>query len=116
MASPRKPKVSPSSRSITDRVQEQVDTARAHLQTSKRRRRPVERTAQLDSEERSPEVRALHQVFREMGRSQRATRRQAGLPPFPVVREAAHAFRRAPSFSSLVGVAASLDEVGLLSW
>jgi len=51
-----------------------------------------------------------------MGRSQRAARRQTGLPPFPVVREAAVAFRRAPSFAALVGVAASLDEVGLLSW
>jgi hypothetical protein len=115
MATPRNPKPSPNGRSLTDRVQEQVDTAKARLVTNKRRRRNVE-PARFDAVERSPEVRALHRVFHEMGRSQRAARRQAGLRPFPVVREAAQAFRRAPSFTSLVGVAASLDEVGLLSW
>jgi len=62
------------------------------------------------------ELRALRRVFREMGRTQRSTRRQTGQAPSPVVREAARAFRRDPSLSSLVLVAASLDEVGLLAW
>jgi hypothetical protein len=51
-----------------------------------------------------------------MGRTQRTARRQTGQAPSPVVREAARAFRRDPSLSALVLVAASLDEVGLLSW
>jgi hypothetical protein len=62
------------------------------------------------------EMRALRRVFREMGRTQRTARRQSGQAPSPVVREAARAFRRDPSLSALVLVAASLDEVGLLSW
>jgi hypothetical protein len=51
-----------------------------------------------------------------MGRTQRSARRQTGQAPSPVVRDAARAFRQAPSLSALVLVAASLDEVGLLSW
>jgi hypothetical protein len=62
------------------------------------------------------ETRALRRVFREMGRTQRTARRQTGQTPSPVVREAALAFRQAPSLSALVLVAASLDEVGLLAW
>jgi hypothetical protein len=115
MPIPRDPKASPASRSLNDRVQEQVDAATSRLSPNKRRRRPREQPAQLLPGD-GQELRALQQVFREMGRSQRAARRQAGLAPSPVVREAAQAFRRAPSFTALVGVAASLDEVGLLSW
>jgi hypothetical protein len=55
-------------------------------------------------------------VFRDLGRSQRAARRQTGQAPSPVVREAALEFRRAPSFAALVLVAAALDEIGLLAW
>ncbi len=62
------------------------------------------------------ELQALRRVFRDMGRTQRTTRRQTGQAPSPIVREAARAFRRAPSLSALVLVAASLDEAGLLSW
>jgi hypothetical protein len=62
------------------------------------------------------EVRALRRVFRDMGRAQRTARHQSGQEPSPVVRDAARAFRRAPSLSALVLVAASLDEVGLLAW
>jgi hypothetical protein len=113
MPTPRDPSPSAGSRSISDRVQEQVNAATSKLPTDKRRRREGQH---LSISGRPREIRALYSVFREMGRSQRAARRQTGLPPFPVVREAAVAFRRAPSFAALVGVAASLDEVGLLSW
>jgi hypothetical protein len=116
MPVPRDPKASPASRSLNDRVQEQVDAATSRLSPNKRRRRHVKQPAQLLPGDSPQELRALQRVFREMGRSQRAARRQAGLAPSPVVREAAHAFRRAPSFAALVGVAASLDEVGLLAW
>jgi hypothetical protein len=115
MPIPRDPKASPASRSLNDRVQEQIDAATSKLSPNKRPRRHAERPALLGGNG-PQELRALQRVFREMGRSQRAARRQAGLAPSSVVREAAQAFRRAPSFTTLVGVAASLDEVGLLSW
>ena len=115
MPIPRDPKASPASRSLNDRVQEQIDAATSKLSPNKRSRRPAQRPALLAGAG-PQELRALQRVFREMGRSQRAARRQAGLAPSSVVREAAQAFRRAPSFTTLVGVAASLDEVGLLSW
>jgi hypothetical protein len=113
MPTPRDPRTSPGSRSLSDRVQEQVNAAASKLPAVKRRRREGQL---LSTGDQPQELRALHRVFREMGRSQRVARHQTGLPPSPVVREAAQAFRRAPSFAALVGVAASLDEVGLLSW
>jgi hypothetical protein len=116
MPIPRDPKASSATRSLNDRVQEQVDAATSKLSPNKRRRRPAEQSARFSPRDTPQELRALQRVFREMGRSQRAARHQAGLAPSPVVREAAQAFRRAPSFTALVGVAASLDEVGLLSW
>ena len=109
MPIPRDPKASPASRSLNDRVQEQIDAATSKLSPNKRPRRHAERPALLGGNG-PQELRALQRVFREMGRSQRAARRQAGLAPSSVVREAAQAFRRAPSFTTLVGVAASLDE------
>ncbi len=91
---------SATSRRLTELVQDRVDAAAAC--------RPTKDTPS--------EQQALRRVFREMGRSQRAARRSTGQPPSPVVRKAARAFQQAPSFASLVLVAASLDEVGLLSW
>jgi hypothetical protein len=58
----------------------------------------------------------MRRVFREMGQNQRQYRLQTSQPPYPVVRDAAIAFRRAPSLVTLVCVAASLDELGLLGW
>jgi hypothetical protein len=116
MPSPRDTTPSPTGRSLSDRVQEQVSAATSKRPTGKRPGRRVDKLAQASAGDHPEELRALHRVFREMGRSQRAARRQTGSPPSPVVREAARAFRRAPSFTALVSVAASLDEVGLLSW
>jgi hypothetical protein len=107
---------SSSARPLIERVRERVDKASASLgQTGRGERRGGKPTQTLGSA--APrEVRALRRVFREMGRTQRRARRQSGQAPSPVVREAARAFREAPSLSALVLVAASLDEVGLLSW
>jgi hypothetical protein len=116
MPSPRDPKPSPTGRSLTDRVQEQVSAATSKRPSPKRPGRRTDKLAQFSAADHPEELRALRRVFREMGRSQRAARLQTGSPPSPVVREAARAFRRAPSFTALVSVAASLDEVGLLSW
>jgi hypothetical protein len=108
-------KPSSSARPLVDRVRERVDKAAASLGDKGRDRRGGRGAATLGSA--APrELRALRRVFREMGRTQRTARRQTGQSPSPVVREAARAFRDAPSMSALVLVAASLDEVGLLSW
>lgn len=103
-------------RPILDRVRERVDRAAASLGPEKRVERRGPKLTRGSGTAKPGEVRALRRVFREMGRTQRTTRHQTGQPPSPVVREAARAFRRDPSLSALVLVAASLDEVGLLSW
>jgi hypothetical protein len=99
-----------------ERVRERVDKAAASLGPTGRGERRGAKPAPTLSSGVPREVRALRRVFRDMGRTQRTARRQTGQAPSPVVREAARAFREAPSLSALVLVAASLDEVGLLSW
>jgi ABC-type transporter Mla subunit MlaD len=103
-------------RPLIDRVREHVATAAAALAPAKRSKRGRLRAARSSLREDVQEIRALRRVFRDIGRTQRAARRQTGQAPFPAVREAAYAFQDAPSFSALVTVAASLDEVGLLAW
>jgi hypothetical protein len=103
----------PTPRPLSERVQERVITAAAHLPSDERR---GSKSGPRDGADIPRDVRALHRVFRDMGRSQRTARQQTGQAPSPVVREAALAFRRAPSLESLVLVAASLDEIGLLAW
>ena len=87
-------------RPLVERVQELVTAAETRLTASPRGPAPLQ---------------ALHRVFRDMGRAQRTARRRTGEAPSPIVRQAALAFRQAPSLSALVLVAASLDEIGLLS-
>jgi hypothetical protein len=114
---PKSPEASSSPvRPLIERVRERVDRAAASLGPGGRSERRGAKTAQTLSSGVPREVRAMRRVFREMGRTQRTARRQTGQAPSPVVREAALAFREAPSLSALVLVAASLDEVGLLSW
>jgi hypothetical protein len=103
-------------RPLIERVRERVDQAAATQGSTDRRERRGAAPRQGSAAGGQGDVRALRRVFREMGRSQRSTRRKTGQAPSPVVREAAQAFREAPSLSALVLVAASLDEVGLLSW
>lgn len=103
-------------RPLVERVRERVDQAASRLGEPGRHDRRRAKPARPVGSGATPEVRALRRVFREMGRTQRTARRQSGQAPSPVVREAARAFRRDPSMSALVLVAASLDEVGLLSW
>jgi hypothetical protein len=118
MATPSESPETPSSpaRPLIERVRERVDKAAASLGDGGRHERRGVKPARTLSSGPPREVRALRRVFREMGRTQRTARRQTGQAPSPVVREAARAFRRDPSMSALVLVAASLDEVGLLSW
>jgi hypothetical protein len=86
-------------RPLAERVQERVAAAQAAV--TARRRNP-------------DELHALNHVFCEMGRAQRLARRRTGQMPSPIVRQAAQAFRDAPSLPALVLVAAALDETGLL--
>jgi len=114
---PKSPETSSSpARPLIERVRERVDRAAATLGQGGRSERRGSKPAQTLGSAAPREVRALRRVFREMGRTQRTARRQTGQAPSPVVREAALAFRETPSLSALVLVAASLDEVGLLSW
>jgi hypothetical protein len=118
MAIPSESPETPSSptRPLLERVRERVDKAAASLGDGERHERRGVKPARTLGSGPPREMRALRRVFREMGRTQRTARRQTGQAPSPVVREAARAFRRDPSLSALVLVAASLDEVGLLSW
>jgi hypothetical protein len=59
-------------------------------------------------------TRALWRVFHEFGTTYRRLRRESGARPVPGVRDAAEAFRREPTLTTLVAVAAALDQHGLL--
>lgn len=62
------------------------------------------------------EARSLRQVFLELGDAHRQHRLRTGQHGSPALRDAAHAFKRAPSLTSLAVVAGMLDEVGILGW
>jgi hypothetical protein len=55
-------------------------------------------------------------VFRDLGDTHRQYRARTGHTGTVPLREAAHAFKSAPSFTSLVAVSAFFDELGLLAW
>ena len=75
------------------------------------RRRDSDAHPRLDDEARS-----LRRVFLDMGDSYREYRRRTGARVSPDVRGAAEGFRRKPSVVSLTAVAASLDELNVLTW
>lgn len=75
------------------------------------RRRDSDAHPRLDDEARS-----LRRVFVDMGDTYRAYRRRTGAPVSEDVRGAAEGFRRKPSVVSLTAVAASLDELKVLTW
>jgi hypothetical protein len=110
---------------LTDRMQARVDDARLALDRrtdatrpkSNRRRVPPGSTStsiwQLSDEVRAD--RSLRRVFSELGVSYRRYRRQTGEPIMPGLRDAAYNFRAEPSLTSLVAVAAFLDDLDLLN-
>jgi hypothetical protein len=55
-------------------------------------------------------------VFNELAVTHRQFRLRSGQHASPALREAAQAFKEAPSLPSLVMVAAFLEEDGLLEW
>jgi hypothetical protein len=62
------------------------------------------------------EARSLRRVFHELGDSYRQYRQRTGAPVSPDVRDAAYQFRRELNLTSLVSVAAYLDELDILAW
>lgn len=89
-----------SKQTVHDRVIDRVALAEADL--TQHRAAPARR--------RNP---ALWHVFRDLGQLHRDNRRETGAPPSPVVRDAAYAFQKTPSLSTLTAVAELLDEQGL---
>jgi hypothetical protein len=105
---------------LTDRVQARVADARLALDqrpgdtSSKSHRRRRVPTNSQDQDE-AQDTQSLRRVFRDLGVSYRRYRTQTGEPVLPALREAAYHFRAEPSLTSLVAVAAFLDEMDLLS-
>ena len=62
------------------------------------------------------EASSLRRVFNELAITHRQFRLRSGQHASPALRDAARAFKEAPSFPTLVTVAAFLDEDGLLEW
>lgn len=114
------------SQTLTDRILARVADARLAADqrpntTSRdksRRRRPATlRSPDGDSpsSDQVLESQSLKRVFRDLGMSYRRYRSQTGEPVVPGLRDAAYSFRAEPSLTSLVAVAAYLDELDLLS-
>jgi hypothetical protein len=112
--------------SLTDRVQARVNDAglavdrRAGASRPKSRRSRPESSAPIQAAgSQTPQERekqSLRRVFHDLGHSYRRYRRRTGEPVRPALREAAYRFRQEPSLTSLVSVAAFLDELELLTW
>ena len=62
------------------------------------------------------EASSLRRVFNELALTHRQFRLRSGQHASPALRDAARAFKEAPSFPQLVLVAAFLEEDGLLEW
>jgi hypothetical protein len=69
---------------------------------------------------RTPEqirtVRSLRRVFHDLGDAYRAYRRRTGASVSPDVRDSAYRFQRELNLTSLLAVAANLDELHILNW
>ena len=101
--------------SLTDRVAERVMNARLAIESRPKTRRPSSQLQDSKSTPEQREIRSLKRVFRDMGYAYRRYRRQSGGPVVPGLRDAAYNFRQNPSLPALVGVAAFLDDLDLLS-
>jgi hypothetical protein len=101
--------------SLNDRVAERVRNARLAIdsQPNARRASPPLHDSKTTAEQR--EIQSLKRVFGDMGRAYRRYRSQAGGPVVPGLRDAAYSFRANPSLPALIGVAAFLDDLDLLT-
>ena len=101
--------------SLTDRVAERVMNARLAIESRPQVRRSKSRAEESRSAAERREIQSLKRVFRDMGYAYRRYRSQTGGPVVPGLRDAAYSFRANPSLPALVGVAAFLDDLDLLS-
>lgn len=120
---PAAPDPTASSKTLTDRVMERVREAGDQLPDQvppRPRRRRSEAPRPFAGLSRTPEqvreARSLRRVFLDMGDSYREYRRRTGEPVSADVRGAADRFRRERNVTSLTAVAASLDELHVLTW
>ena len=91
-------------------------TAQRRVVRSRRPRPAAGASATDPTPEATREARSLRQVFLELGDAHRQHRLRTGQHGSPALRDAAIAFKRAPSLTSLAVVAGMLDEVGILGW
>jgi hypothetical protein len=98
------------SRTLTDRVLARIRDAEATVETSESRRHA--HSGQTPEQVR--QARSLRRVFVDLGTSYREFRRRTGADVSPAVKDAACRFRRELDVTSLVAVAASLDQVEAL--
>lgn len=115
-----------SSHPLADRVQARVaevglaldQRARASRPRTKRPRTQAASASTSASQAAPPtrEASSLRRVFNELAVTHRQFRLRSGQHASPALREAARAFKEAPSLPSLVVVAAFLEEDGLLEW
>ncbi len=119
---------------LAERVQARVAEVGLALDQRARASRPrAKRAKPLKSEARPPktallagsttqppaptrEASSLRRVFNELAITHRQFRLRSGQHASPELRDAARVFKEAPSFPSLVLVAAFLEEDGLLEW
>lgn len=100
---------------LTDRVAARVVRARLALEERAGGNPSSSPTLDPKAVGERRETESLKRVFQELGVSYRRFRKQTGGPVVPGLRDAAYQFRADPSLSSLVAVAAYLDELDLLS-
>lgn len=109
------------SKTLTDRVSARVADARLAIERTPRPRKPRRKGrpplagSAAAEQELAREAESLRQVFRAFGASYRRYRSQTHEPVKVELREAAYKFRADPSLTSLVAVAAYLDDMDLLS-
>lgn len=106
--------------SLTQRVTQRLAAAgtafdRRHSASRPRNRRSKPVPATADPAARRERA-CLRVVFHELGDAHRRYRAQTGQVVTPTLRAATQAFKLEPSVSSLIPVAAFLDELGILAW
>jgi hypothetical protein len=117
----------PQAQTLTDRVLARVNDAALAADRRAKATRPRSARRRAESSDplaagttRSPaqvrEARSLRRVFLDLGDCYRDYRRRTGAPVSEDVRAAANRFRRELTVPTLVGVAASLDQLDILPW
>ena len=97
-------------------LDEHARAARPKARPGRKPRAPTLLAGSSPTPEVAREARSLRRVFTEFGDAHRQYRLRTGQHTSAALREAAMTFKRAPSLTSLVAVAAFLDEDGLLEW